>query len=597
MMTTQEDQVRLLPDSPGSKPPCLVLAARGGGQGSQANLEIEELRIKVQEGWSAPVSVVFQRGTPSFDSVLDPSVESSLDSSVGSGTDSTFDQHGSSQPALVIPLFAEAGYYSRRRLPSAIVAPSTAALLGDPANALAIAPPLGASSELHRQIAEDVFQGLASEPDRTTVLIVGHGTELDSHSTDQASSLAGALRLRAPGLAVAIGFLDQSPSVLDLVSALRSGTVAREEELASGKPNRILVVPWMWGGASHVQTDLVNAMKGMNSKVTILAPLGSRDDLATHIQATASETLARMPLRVGSRQSSLATAQTLIARKRLAAAGCPNTLHSLEERGDLDLNPAIAALGAGAFSDALENELVRGHIDLAVHSLKDLPLQRLASDGKTPDHLRVAAILPRGPAGEVLISKRGVPLADLCRGARVGTSSARRKLQVLHHAPDLEVVPLRGPVDQRVKRVLEGDLDAAVLAEAGIVRLGLEHLIAERFPLPAFLPDAGQGALALQIRGNDEFAAHVCRRVDHAPTRIAVLAERYFAKLAPPGTTPACHAYATIQEGRAHIALWGRILDGEGVRDASAVGDDPISLAHRVVDLIDASSRCEVVAS
>jgi hydroxymethylbilane synthase len=159
-----------------------------------------------------------------------------------------------------------------------------------------------------------------------------------------------------------------------------------------------------------------------------------------------------------------------------------------------------------------------GEIDAAVHSLKDMAVEG-------PDDLVVAAILPRGSITESLVSKDGVAFRDLPRGAIVGTSSSRRKAQLLHLRPDIVCKPIRGPVDDRVRQVRGGAFDAAILATVGLERLGLSNQIAETFALKAFAPAAGQGAIAVQVRVNDRDAQARLRPLDDFSTRVSTTAE------------------------------------------------------------------------
>lgn len=163
--------------------------------------------------------------------------------------------------------------------------------------------------------------------------------------------------------------------------------------------------------------------------------------------------------------------------------------------------------------------LVRGEIDFAVHSLKDVPIVETLETS-------IAAIPKRSSPHDVLISKGKVPFNALARGAVIGTGSLRRMAQIKFLRPDLEARPIRGNIDTRIAKVNRGEFDGIVLAEAGLDRMGLESQIAERFPLDRFTPAAGQGALAIVVRKDNEDVAKLLRSIDHIPIRAEVTAER-----------------------------------------------------------------------
>jgi hydroxymethylbilane synthase len=197
---------------------------------------------------------------------------------------------------------------------------------------------------------------------------------------------------------------------------------------------------------------------------------------------------------LGTRGSALALWQANHVAARLGAAGVAVRLEAIRTTGDKILDVPLARVGGKAlFVKEIEEALLAGRVDLAVHSMKDVPTQ-------LPAGLAVAAVPRREDPGDVLLSRTGAPLAGLRRGAVVGTSSLRRQAQLLAHRPDLAVVPLRGNLDTRIRK-LEGEgLDAIVLAAAGIRRLGLESRITERLAPEVCLPAVGQGALGIEIR-------------------------------------------------------------------------------------------------
>ncbi|MDE0608495.1 MAG: hydroxymethylbilane synthase [Anaerolineaceae bacterium] len=265
-------------------------------------------------------------------------------------------------------------------------------------------------------------------------------------------------------------------------------------------------------------------------------------------------------LRIGTRGSRLALWQAQHARALLQRAwpGLDTELVVIRSQGDRQSGAIQPPPGGGFFTAALTEALREGDVDLAVHSLKDLPTA--AQPGLT-----IGAIPRRGAVADVLVSRDGLPLARLPMGAVIGTGSPRRVAQLLHHRPDLAFIPVRGNVHTRVWRLLEAGspCDALVLAEAGLVRLGLESCISERLALDLMLPAPGQGALALQCRDEDSLL-RLLAPLDHAPTRQAVNAERSFLASLASGCSAPVASLATVVDDR--LQLRGRVLAREGSR-------------------------------
>lgn len=228
-------------------------------------------------------------------------------------------------------------------------------------------------------------------------------------------------------------------------------------------------------------------------------------------------------VRIGTRGSELALRQARMVQDALIARGVAAELQTFKTTGDKRLDEPLSSIGAkGLFTKELEQALVRGKVDCCVHSLKDLPTE-------SPAGLEIVAYLEREDPRDVLIVNHLVlaeSIDELPRGSRVGTSSLRRRAQLLALRSDLEVVELRGNVPTRLRKVEEGKVHAAVLAAAGLHRLGSENRIAAYLDAPPWLPAAGQGAIAVQIRGDDERARSLLALLDHGATRLAVRAER-----------------------------------------------------------------------
>ncbi len=225
---------------------------------------------------------------------------------------------------------------------------------------------------------------------------------------------------------------------------------------------------------------------------------------------------------IGARGSRLSIAQTQIVVDRIKRSfpKLAVEIRVIKTYGDMKKGMKLDSMEQkGVFVKDIDRQLADGQIDLAVHSLKDIPT-------KLPDSLKIGAIVERSDPRDVLISRDNSKLRDLKRNAKIGTSSLRRMGQLLAFRKDLKVVEMRGNVDKRVAKLDSGDYDAIVLAAAGIKRLGLEKRISEYLPFGVMLPAPGQGALAVEIRSGDRRAEEIARRIDDAKVRASVEAER-----------------------------------------------------------------------
>jgi hydroxymethylbilane synthase len=284
-------------------------------------------------------------------------------------------------------------------------------------------------------------------------------------------------------------------------------------------------------------------------------------------------------LAIGTRASALARWQSQWVADALQRAwpqrGLRCELRPITTQGDRtqhDGRPLPEIGGKGLFTLELEEALRRGEIDLAVHSLKDLPID--AAPGVV-----VGAIPTREDARDVVIARDRLALADLPRGARVGTSSLRRSAQLLAARPDLAVLPLRGNVDTRVQKALRGDYDAIVLAAAGVVRLGLTDLVTAYLPLEVMLPAPGQGALAVQCRADDPAVRAYLAPLDDAAARAAVTAERAFLQALGGGCAAPVAAYAQPAAGGGlRMEALVAAPDGSRVVRVAGQGHDPHDL-------------------
>ncbi len=269
-------------------------------------------------------------------------------------------------------------------------------------------------------------------------------------------------------------------------------------------------------------------------------------------------------LRIGTRGSELARWQATRVRALLAARGVAAELITIRTSGDEGsrARPAPGTTGKGLFTKEIEDALLGGQVDLAVHSLKDLSAQ-------LPAGLVIAAYPEREDARDALVSARGGDLASLPQGARVGTSSLRRRAALLAARADLDIVTLRGNVPTRVKKVGRDGLDAAVLALAGLKRLGLAEG-AVPLALDWMPPAPGQGALALEARADDRAVLDLLRPLDQAAVRCAVEAERAALAELEGGCQAAIGAFCEM--GRDGLVLHVRVFAPDGTRHLSARG-------------------------
>jgi hydroxymethylbilane synthase len=274
-------------------------------------------------------------------------------------------------------------------------------------------------------------------------------------------------------------------------------------------------------------------------------------------------------IRIGTRGSPLALAQAAEVRTRLEAAHGPGR-HAFEVRvikttGDrIQDRPLAEAGGKGLFTKELEEALLAGEIDLAVHSMKDMPTL-------LPAGLTIACLLPREDVRDAFISRKVASLMDLPTGAVMATSSLRRQAQVLHVRPDLKVVPMRGNVETRLRKLEESVADATLLACAGLRRLGLADRITSAIPMDQMLPAVAQGAIGVEIRSGDETMAELLSPINDESTALAVTAERAFlARLEGSCRTPIA-GLAELSGDR--LVFRGMILTPDG-REAHATRRD-----------------------
>jgi hydroxymethylbilane synthase len=286
-------------------------------------------------------------------------------------------------------------------------------------------------------------------------------------------------------------------------------------------------------------------------------------------------------LRIGTRGSPLALVQAEMVRAALAAAhGWAEDvveINVIRTSGDrIQDRPLSEVGGKGLFTKEIEDALLSGTIDLAVHSAKDMPTL-------LPDGLMLAACLPREDVRDVFISREAATLRDLPQGAVVGSASLRRQAMVKRLRPDISVVPLRGNVETRIRKLDAGEVDATLLALAGLKRLGLADKATALLDVDDFLPAVGQGAVTIEARVDDAMTRGILAKIDHADTSVALLAERAFLGVLDGSCRTPIAGYAVLDGDR--LSFRGMILrpDGSQVfettragarRDAVALGAD-----------------------
>lgn len=259
------------------------------------------------------------------------------------------------------------------------------------------------------------------------------------------------------------------------------------------------------------------------------------------------------PIRIGTRASKLALAQAQMLREAL---GVPSEIVAMTTAGDRDLHKNPEHWGyKGLFTKELEDALLEGRIDLAVHSMKDMP-------SVLPDGLVIAAMLERADVRDTWISHRHASYAAMPKGAVIGTSSARRAAQLLHRYPGTKIVPLRGNVQTRLQKITNGVAEATFLACAGLKRLGLDALVRAPIAIEEMLPAVAQGAIGVECRANDGRIRDLLAPLNHAATSQCVEAERAFLQILDGSCRTPIAGLATLENGQ--LFLRGEVLALDG---------------------------------
>jgi hydroxymethylbilane synthase len=271
---------------------------------------------------------------------------------------------------------------------------------------------------------------------------------------------------------------------------------------------------------------------------------------------------------VGTRKSELALRQAgwVVDRLRHAAPEYNYRIEGIRTHGDNILDVALSKIGdKGLFTKELEAALLGGTIDLAVHSMKDMPTG-------LPEGLVIGAICRREFPGDVLISREGKHLEALPRGAVIGTSSLRRRAQLLHYRSDFKITSLRGNIGTRLRKLAEENFDAVILAGVGLHRMGWEHRITQALPHSICLPAVGQGAIGVEVREGDTKVRRLVDKIDHHESRLAVTAERAFLKRLEGGCQVPIGAFCILYDGRLQLEGVVAGLDGQKLVRSSISG-------------------------
>lgn len=532
----------------------LVLAAHGSHHVASVNESIRALAtVWASESPFDEVLVAFHQGEPAFSRVLDATTATQI---------------------VVVPVMTSEGYYCDDVLPREL---GRNRRVSDKSLRFVVTRPVGTHPRLADVVGRRIQSIIETRrwiSENVSVVLIGHGTKRNTRSRLTTETLAAVIRAAGVCGETLFAYLDDEPLVESIGAAIT-------------RPH-VLVMPFLIGGGPHAVEDIPRRL-GINESVFVDAPIGALPELRSLIGELAIEALHEMqekpvvqgapamtnirPLRLGTRRSALAMWQARHVAALLSARRAQVELVEIATSGDRNLQCAIADLYSDApFTDDIDDALRSGKIDFAVHALKDLPVP-------PPDDLELVAVLPRGDVSESLVSYHKCPLAELPFGARVGTSSPRRAAQLLRLRPDLIPTTIRGAVDDRVRQVRRGDFDAAILATAGLQRLGMMQEIAETFSLEDLLPAPGQGALVVQISRCDNRLQQLLAPLDHEPTRRAVTAELGLLRRLQqcPGLTLAAWA-RPILAGAVMIHARLMSLDGTRCTDVRSRGGSPDEL-------------------
>ncbi len=286
-----------------------------------------------------------------------------------------------------------------------------------------------------------------------------------------------------------------------------------------------------------------------------------------------------MKLRLGSRKSKLALWQANFVKEKLEALGIEIEIVLITTSGDKILDVPLAQIGGkGLFVKEIENALLEDEIDFAVHSLKDVP-------AFIPKGLSVDIFLERENPKDAFVSKNSKTLDELPQGAKIGTSSIRRSIQILQRRKDINIENLRGNVDTRLKKIKDGMYDGIILAAAGLKRLGFEYMISSYLD---FIPAVGQGIIGIEYKSSKTDVYNILKALNHEPTYVCAMAERSFLEEVNGGCQIPMGAYAVLEKGIIKIRGFIANENGTDYRELTLEGKDPVALGKDLAqNLID----------
>lgn len=297
-----------------------------------------------------------------------------------------------------------------------------------------------------------------------------------------------------------------------------------------------------------------------------------------------------LQIRLGTRASALARWQADWVTEQLNDLGVEVVRVPISTTGDRQQAPIGVSTSPGVFTKEIQRALLDEHIDLAVHSLKDLPTDEVPG-------LCLAAVPERAPVGDAFVCGSHGSLESMPQGATIGTGSLRRRAQLLHIRPDLAMKDIRGNVDTRLRKLDEGQYDAIVLAEAGLRRLDLADRITQLLPLDVVLPTVGQGALGLETRRDDRVVRDAVAQLDHPVTHASVLAERTMLAALRGGCLAPVAAWGRLENDT--LRLTGRVISPDGTKSLAAQDegsmDDPDGLGSRVAEELAVQGAADLI--
>lgn len=299
------------------------------------------------------------------------------------------------------------------------------------------------------------------------------------------------------------------------------------------------------------------------------------------------------PIVVASRRSELALTQTrwVIAQLKQIRPDTDFVIKEFVTKGDRILDVTLSKVGGkGLFVKEIEQALLDGEADFAVHSMKDMP-------AILPEGLTIGAIPRREDARDVLISKNGASIEELPEGAIIGTSSLRRQAQLLHYRPDLQIETLRGNIDTRLRKLDSGNYDAIILAAAGLIRMGWSSRVNQYLTEDICLPAVGQGALAIECRADDTEMLELIRQLHHHETALVTMAERAFLHRLEGGCQVPIAAYAEVDGSRIRLTGLVATPDGSRVVKDFVTGTHPKALGEELAERLIAKGAGEILAN